>query len=120
MTTLMPAPMTPTTALTTSEAILATYHTLSGLMDAMRIAALRGDWDDVTEIEHDCLHPIDQLKAASGVCLSLADQQQKLVIIKKILRDDAAIRDLVEPRMAFLQAHIGATRSARASVQAYR
>jgi flagellar protein FliT len=125
---LTPPPATMTDARTLSAArplqsgadILATYASLSGLMDAMRAAALRGDWDDVTEIERDCLPPIDAIKAASGVRLTLAEQQQKLLVIKKILRDDAAIRDLVEPRMALLQSHIGATRSARASVQAYR
>lgn len=104
----------------TSADILGTYATLSGLMGSMLAAARDGNWDRLIELEQDCAEPIDRLKAGTGIRLSRDEQHQKLDYLKRILKDDAAIRDLTLPRLAHLGRLIGDTQQGRRSVAAYR
>lgn len=104
----------------TSTEILGTYETLSGIMNNMLDAARSGDWDRLIELEKHCQTPIGELKESTTIRLSPEEQHLKLDYLKRILRDDAAIRDLTLPRLAFLQERISLARTGRESVRAYR
>ena len=104
----------------TSSEILVTYQTLSGLMSGMLAAAREGDWDRLVEIEKNCQVSVGRLKESPATPMTLEEQRQKLDLIKRILKDDAEIRDLTMPRMAFLQQRIGLARAGRQSMHAYR
>jgi flagellar protein FliT len=64
---------------------------------------------------------VDGLKDAErGVMLSAAERTRKYELIRRILADDAAIRDLANPRMALLSALFsGGSPSARILQQLY-
>ena len=103
-----------------SAEILVTYEALSGIMGNMLSAARAGDWDRLVELERGCAAHVGQLKESTAIRLSPQEQREKLDHLKRILRDDAAIRDLTEPRLAFLSERLGHARAGRQSLHAYR
>lgn len=101
--------------------IVETYEALSVLTGEMLIAAQHGEWEKLTELEHHCRKPISQLMAkAPGAELNENDQKRKMDIIRKILADDAKIRELVEPRMAKLMQMLQGAGASRKLATAYQ
>jgi flagellar protein FliT len=87
--------------------ILATYRSISQLTGCMADAARGGDWDKLIDLEQRCGALVQTLKSAEPAALALDMQQQKVKLIRKILADDAEVRDLTEPWMGRLQALLG-------------
>lgn len=88
----------------TGTDIISTYETLSSLTGNMLSAAQRNDWDGLTSLEQVCRGHIQTLTAVPvQEKLSTPQQRRKIEVIRKILADDAQIRNLTEPRLADLQ-----------------
>jgi flagellar protein FliT len=80
----------------------------------MLAAARDGEWEQLTELEHECSALVARLAAnGEAVPLALDCRARKVKIIQKILADDRAIRDLVSPWMADLAARLNSTSTSR-------
>ena len=87
-----------------SAQVIANYETLSALTAQMREAAVRGEWDQLISIEHQCsallaiMKPID-----SEVNIDETARQRKIQLINNILADDTEIRNHTQIWMGELQ-----------------
>lgn len=95
------------------------YQFLSGITGKMREAAALGEWDHLVELEHQCSQRVAMLKQQDNVPADEATRQQKAALIKKILADDAAIRNNTEQWMEQLQRIMQSARSEQRLQQAY-
>jgi flagellar protein FliT len=85
----------------------------------MLMAARRALWNDLVPLQEEYRHLVDVLKEAeTGVKLDERERARKFDLIRQILADDAAIRDLANPRMATLSA-LFAGRPARVLKELY-
>ena len=83
--------------------LLSYYEAIEQASCDMLSAAKAGDWDAVVKLEGACVLLISQLKnAARGNALSVEESQLKSRIMKRILVNDAEIRQLAEPWLADL------------------
>ena len=84
---------------------LATYESISDLTGNMLTAARASDWDRLVELEKNCAGLIEKLQAAGGgpAYDDPAYIRAKSQIIRKVLSDDAEIRNLTQPWLAHLQ-----------------
>jgi flagellar protein FliT len=80
-----------------SSAILQTYEALERLSHQMLQAARNAEWEVLVSLEQDCRTLVDDL-AHQPPDDQLAARRQH--IIRRILADDAEIRDLATPWMA--------------------
>ncbi len=65
---------------------------------AMLESAQRGDWDDVTRREKACSQLIDVLRNFSSLKPAHEDERQECMrLVRKVLADDAAIREIAQP-----------------------
>lgn len=82
----------------TSTEVLAMYENIAGLSTQMAAAARVSDWDSLSRLESQCA---SAARAASGdvPALSGAPRQRKIDLLKQILANDRAIRDVTEPWM---------------------
>jgi flagellar protein FliT len=95
------------------------YQQLSDLSGAMLEAARRGDWDTVTSTERDCARLIRDLRQnPDHTALSEIEHDERLRLLRKILADDAEVRDLAQPWMRELERIIKGSR--RAAVPSFR
>ena len=82
----------------TSSEVLSMYENIAGLSNQMVAAARMSDWDSLNRMESQCA--IAARPAASDVpALSGAPRQRKIDLLKQILANDRAIRDVTEPWM---------------------
>jgi flagellar protein FliT len=96
------------------------YESLSGILASMVSAAEQGDWDQVAGMESSCKPLIEQIKSTPlDERLSDDQRRQKIQVIRKILHDDARLRELANPRMAQLQEMLRETRKSRDAIRAY-
>ena len=87
-----------------------TYETLSNKSAAMLDAARRSDWEAVISIEQECSLLIGNLKSSLDVATAdTKDRQRKTQIIRRMLIEDAEIRDLAQPQLAKLARMIQVT-----------
>lgn len=83
----------------TSNEVLSMYENLAGLSARMSLAAQAGDRDSVAGLEKLCASQAS--KAATGVpALSGASRLRKLDLLKQIMANDRAMRDVTEPWMS--------------------
>ena len=80
----------------TSNDVLAMYENIAGLTSKMAIAAQAGDWDGLAKLEKQCAA---QATATQGgvPALNGAPRMRKLDLLKQILANDRAVRDVTEP-----------------------
>ncbi|MDD2721916.1 MAG: flagellar protein FliT [Gallionella sp.] len=84
--------------------VLTHYESLSGLTAQMRTAAQSGEWDTLIGLEQQCSRHVEQMRAVTtNISLDESSRQRKIQLIKKILADDAAIRNQTESWMGQLQ-----------------
>jgi flagellar protein FliT len=89
----------------TTEDYFAHYEAIAKLSSRMLVAAREGEWSDLKTMQGTYREMIEQLKEAdSGSSLDEHARARKLDLVKKILADDAAIRDLSSPSLARLSA----------------
>ena len=78
--------------------LLQYYEAIEQASEQMLEAARAGDWDQVVKLEGACTLLISQLKrSAETQALGQEERQLKGRIMKRILVNDAEIRNLAEP-----------------------
>lgn len=82
---------------------LAGYEAMAEISGQMLGAARESDWDRFIAEEKRCRDLVADLQTRAQANLSAAERARKLVLLRKMLSDDAQIRDLAEPWMKHLQ-----------------
>lgn len=101
--------------------IIAIYEALLVTTGKMLQAAREGDWDRLVLLEQHCRELTDTL--VSGNASQMLDarlRQRKTEIIRRVLADDAEIRNLTQPWMAQLQDILGSANREHKLLRAYR
>jgi flagellar protein FliT len=85
----------------TSNEVLSMYENIAGLTSKMAVAANAGDWNGLARLESECA---SQARAVeTGVpALEGAPRMRKIDLLKQIMANDRAIREVTEPWMAQL------------------
>ncbi|MGF6858108.1 flagellar protein FliT [Paraburkholderia sp. CI3] len=105
--------------MTSNAEYFARYEAIAALSCRMLIAARRALWNDLVHLQEEYRQLVEALREADvGVKLDEAERLRKYALIRQILADDAAIRDLANPRMAHLSA-LFAGRSTRVLKELY-
>jgi len=82
----------------TSNDVLAMYENLNGLTGQMKVAAQAGDWNGFDKLNVQA--SVAAGAAIGGVpALDGAKRQRKIDLIKQLMANDRAIRDVTEPWM---------------------
>jgi flagellar protein FliT len=103
------------------ERLIDSYQSISNLTGEMVNAASEGNWDGLTELEQTCRAKVDQLRnLKEGLMMNSSDKKQKVEVIKKILADDARIRELTEPWMNSLHSILSANYKGKLVTKAYK
>ncbi len=85
----------------------------------MRDAAASGDWDRLVALEQECKRKVEEIKPRDVVPSSPDERAQKIALLKKILADDADIRNRTETWMEQLQRIMQSSRSEQNLQQTY-
>jgi flagellar protein FliT len=94
--------------MTSNTEYFARYEAIAAISARMLMTARRALWSDLVSLQEEYRHLVDALKEAeTGVKLDERERARKYDLIRQILADDAAIRDLANPRMATLSALFG-------------
>jgi len=103
-----------------SAQVIAGYESLSALTGQMREAAVRGEWNQLISIEHQCSELIATMKPLDAeVMLDEAARQHKIQLINKVLADDAEIRNHIQIWMSQLQLSMQSNRQEQRLLHAY-
>jgi flagellar protein FliT len=74
--------------------IVEQYESLSNITSQMRVAAEHGEWEQLVVLEQQCSSHVATMKSVdTEVKLDEPTRQRKIQLIKKILSDDAEIRN---------------------------
>jgi flagellar protein FliT len=95
------------------------YQQLSGIIGKMREAAEVGEWDRLIALEKDCSRKVEEIKPHDCVPSNPDERAQKLALLKKILADDADIRDRTVTWMEQWKRVMQSTRSEQRLLQTY-
>jgi flagellar protein FliT len=87
----------------TSNEVLTMYETLAGLTSKMSAAAQAGDWTTLTLLEKQCASQAAAVETGAPA-LAGAPRMRKIDLLKQIMANDRAIRDVTEPWMGRLDA----------------
>lgn len=105
---------------TDTELLLSAYDRLCATTGYMLSAAKSGDWERLVTLERDCADIVGRLSALETEDpLPPGIRDRKAALIRKVLADDAAIRDITEPQLKRLSRMLDANRSERRLLQAY-
>jgi flagellar protein FliT len=103
-----------------TERLLMAYDRLSHKTGCMLNAAQRGDWEQLVSLEKDCADLVAELSSLeTDDELPQTVRTRKLALVRKVLADDAAIRNITEPWMRKLEAMLGANRREQRLLNAY-
>ena len=92
----------------TSNEVLAMYENIAALSSRMAVAAREGDWDGLARLETQCA--LQASAAKSGVApLEGAERKRKIDLLKQIMANDRAVRDITEPWMGQLDRALSPT-----------
>jgi len=86
----------------TNEEMIATYENILAVTAQMLDAARAADWDQLLLREQECRRHVEILmntRSDSEMALEPQVRQRKIEIIRKVITDDAEIRNLTEPWM---------------------
>jgi flagellar protein FliT len=89
-----------------NRAVIELYSSIAKQSEAMLIAAKNGNWDSLCEAEERCsaiIHQLQQLKQNQEAQLNEDERIEHISYLKKILADDAAIRNITEPHLRQLE-----------------
>lgn len=90
----------------TGEEMIGIYENILAITEQMLNAARAADWDLLVNREQECRRLVERLmsrRSESEIALEPQVQKRKVEIIRKVLADDAEIRNLTEPWMRRLQ-----------------
>lgn len=100
--------------------VIENYEFLSTLTAQMRDAAVHSQWDNLVELEKQCSQRVAFMKPLDAATpLDESSRLRKVALIRKILADDAEIRNRVEPWMAQLQRIMTSVGQERRLLDAY-
>ncbi|MDP1996708.1 MAG: flagellar protein FliT [Gallionella sp.] len=100
--------------------VITHYESLSALTGQMREAAMQGEWDKLVSIERQCGQQVAAMKLVDAAAmLDESARQRKIHLIKKILLDDAEIRNRTEVWMGQLQRIMQSNHQEQRLQQAY-
>ena len=108
----------------TSAEIIGTYENILAVTEQMLNAARAADWDLLVKLEQECRRLVESLMNTRGDNASALEPQlhkRKVEIIRKVLADDAEIRNLTEPwmqRLNHLLTSVGQERKLHAAYNA--
>ena len=103
-----------------SHQVIANYESLSTLTAQMREAAIRGEWDQLIDLEQKCRQHVVAMKQMDAIAtLDEPSRQLKAQIIKKILAHDADIRSRTVAWMGQLQRIMQSNRQGQRLQQTY-
>lgn len=89
-----------------NEEMIRTYENILAVTAQMLEAARAADWDLLVNREQECRQLVESLMNAgneNNIVLEPQVHKRKVEIIRKVLADDAEIRNLTEPWMQRLQ-----------------
>lgn len=96
------------------------YEQIAPLIGRMLELARAGDWDGLMTVEKQVRSCVARMKEITPeAALDASQLAQKQYLLRRILADDAEIRDLVTPQFARLGALIGNLRRQQDIKQAY-
>ncbi|MBI5918498.1 MAG: flagellar protein FliT [Nitrosomonadales bacterium] len=99
---------------------LENFEYLSGITGQMRSAAEQGEWDHLVELEEQCSQRVKVMQTLPPQPPTDEEiRQKKVALIKRILADDAEIRNKTEVWMHQLQRIMQSSSSERRLQQAY-
>jgi flagellar protein FliT len=85
----------------TSNDVLSMYENIAGLTSKMVVAAQARDWNTLDRLENGCA--AQSVATLGGVpALDGNARQRKIDLLKQIMANDRAIRDVTEPWMGRL------------------
>jgi len=100
--------------------VIENYEYLSSLTAQMREAAVLNKWDHLVELEKQCSQRVASMKAQDANSpLDENTRLRKVALIRKILADDAEIRNCTEPWMAQLKRIIKSVGQERRLLETY-
>lgn len=100
--------------------LLEDYERLSSITSQMREAAASGEWDRLISLEKECKRTVEEdIKPRDCVPANPKERSQRLALLKKILADDADIRNRTELWMEQLQRIMQSARSEQRLQQTY-
>ena len=103
-----------------AEHILQVYEGISDITRRMLDAARGHDWERLAALEKECGVRLQSLLGVEDSLPRDAEyQRRKAALIRRVLDDDAQIRDIVEPWMAKLGELIGSSARQRRLVETY-
>ncbi len=104
----------------TGYQVIKNYESLSSITSQMRDAAVHGEWDQLVNLEQQCSQHVATMKPVDTAAkLDEPTRQRKIQLIKKILADDAEIRNHTETWMGQLQQIMQSNRQEQRLQQAY-
>jgi flagellar protein FliT len=95
--------------MSTQASFLACYEAIAQATQAMRDAARAADWPAFAGHERECARwvaRIEDLGSPDGV-LDTQGRQRRLELLRRMLRNDAEIRDLMQPSLGRIDRCIG-------------
>lgn len=98
---------------------LAGYEAMADVSGRMLGAARENDWDRFVAEERRCRELVAGLQAQADAALSAGERARKFVLLKKMLSDDAEIRNLAEPWIERLQSLLAASGNHRRLDESY-
>ncbi|MGA2549961.1 MAG: flagellar protein FliT [Burkholderiaceae bacterium] len=102
------------------ERIIACYREMAKTSDEMLRFAQSGDWDAVIAGEKRCAILVAELKQLGNLVPEDEElRAKKRELIRAVLANDAAIRDLAEPRIHALEMKLRTPKNARKLALAY-
>lgn len=97
----------------TQDTSLQGYEQVAEISGRMLGAAQQSDWDRFVAEERRCREAIAALQAQAQTALSAGARARKHALLRRMLANDAEIRNLAEPRMRQLQEMLSASGNAR-------
>jgi flagellar protein FliT len=86
-----------------SSAALEGYEAVAEVSGRMLGAAQQNDWDRFVAEERRCRELVAGLQALPDAPLTESERARKFILLRRMLADDAEIRNLAEPWMRHLQ-----------------
>ena len=100
--------------------VIENYEYLSSLTAQMRVAATHGQWDNLVELEKQCSQRVSTMMPLdASTPLDENTRVSKVALIRKILADDAEIRNKTEPWMAQIQHILQSVRQEQRLLETY-
>jgi flagellar protein FliT len=100
--------------------LLNVYEKVAHITAEMLEAARANDWESLAQLESNCSQHVSTLKEFEGSTSLPEDlKAKKISLIKQILADDRAIRDITEPWMHNLANLMKSTSTSRKLSQSY-